>query len=42
MLRSLYAGASGLKSHQTKLDATGNNIANTNTVGYRGKSVESK
>lgn len=36
MLRSLYAGVSGIKNHQTKLDILGNNIANVNTVGFKG------
>jgi flagellar hook protein FlgE len=35
MLRSLYAGISGLRSHQTMLDVTGNNIANVNTTGFK-------
>ena len=35
MLRSLFSGISGLRSHQTMLDVTGNNIANVNTVGYK-------
>ena len=35
MLRSLYSGISGLRSHQTMLDVTGNNIANVNTAGYK-------
>ena len=39
MLRSLYSGATGLKSHQTKLDAIGNNISNVNTTGFRSKTV---
>ncbi|MDQ4213204.1 flagellar hook protein FlgE [Microbacterium capsulatum] len=39
MLRSLYSGISGLRSHQTMLDATGNNIANVNTVGFKASSV---
>lgn len=39
MLRSLYSGVTGLKSHQTKLDSIGNNIANVNTLGYRSKTV---
>ncbi len=38
MLRSLMAGVSGVKSHQTMLDVTGNNIANVNTTGFK-KSV---
>lgn len=36
MLRSLYAGVSGLKQHQTAMDVIANNIANVNTVGYKG------
>jgi flagellar hook protein FlgE len=35
MLRSLFAGISGLRSHQTMMDVTGNNIANVNTAGYK-------
>lgn len=35
MLRSLYSGISGLRSHQTMLDVTGNNIANANTTGFK-------
>jgi flagellar hook protein FlgE len=35
MLRSLFAGISGLRSNQTMLDVTGNNIANANTIGFK-------
>ncbi|GIO21973.1 flagellar basal body rod protein FlgG [Oceanobacillus sp. J11TS1] len=35
MLRSMYAGISGMKNSQTKLDVIGNNIANVNTTGYK-------
>ncbi|MGY1606462.1 MULTISPECIES: flagellar hook protein FlgE [unclassified Geodermatophilus] len=35
MLRSMFSAISGLRAHQTKLDVTGNNIANVNTVGYK-------
>ncbi len=35
MLRSLFAGISGLRVNQTMLDVTGNNIANANTTGYK-------
>lgn len=35
MMRSLFAGVSGLQSHQTRMDVIGNNIANVNTVGYK-------
>ncbi len=40
MLRSLYSGISGLRSHQTMLDVTGNNIANVNTIGFKAGSVQ--
>lgn len=35
MLRSLYAGVSGMRSNQTKMDVIGNNIANVNTTAYK-------
>ncbi|MEG1437095.1 MAG: flagellar hook-basal body complex protein [Oscillospiraceae bacterium] len=35
MMRALYSGVSGLKTHQTKMDVIGNNIANVNTYGYK-------
>ena len=35
MLRSLFAGISGLRAHQTMMDVTGNNIANVNTAGFK-------
>lgn len=35
MMKSLFSGVSGLKSHQTRMDVIGNNIANVNTVGYK-------
>lgn len=40
MLRSLYAGISGLRSHQTMLDVTGNNIANVNTTGFKASAAQ--
>jgi flagellar hook protein FlgE len=39
MLRSLFAGISGLRVNQVMLDVTGNNIANANTVGYKSSST---
>ncbi len=39
MMRSLYSGVAGLKTHQTKMDVIGNNIANVNTVGYKSQNV---
>ena len=35
MLRSLYAGVSGLRNNQTRMDVIGNNIANVNTVAFK-------
>lgn len=35
MLRSMFAGVSGLRSHQTMMDTVGNNISNINTHGYK-------
>jgi len=40
MLRSLFSGISGLRSHQTMLDVTGNNIANVNTTGFKSSQVQ--
>ena len=40
MLRSLYSGISGLRSHQAMLDVTGNNIANVNTTGFKASAVQ--
>ncbi|MBQ1721788.1 MAG: flagellar hook-basal body complex protein, partial [Lachnospiraceae bacterium] len=39
MMRSLYAGVSGLKTHQTKMDVIGNNISNVNTVAFKSSST---
>ncbi len=39
MMRSMYSGVSGLKTHQTKMDVIGNNIANVNTVAYKSQSI---
>ena len=35
MMRSLYAGVSGLQNHQIRMDVIGNNISNVNTVGFK-------
>ncbi|MCR5452597.1 MAG: flagellar hook-basal body complex protein, partial [Lachnospiraceae bacterium] len=35
MMRSLFSGVAGLKTHQTKMDVIGNNIANVNTVAFK-------
>ena len=36
---ALSAGVSGLKAHQAMLDVAGNNLANVNTMGFKGSSV---
>ena len=36
MMMSMFASVSGLKAHQTRMDVIGNNIANVNTVGFKG------
>ncbi len=35
MFKSLYSGVSGLSANLAKLDVIGNNIANSNTVGFK-------
>ncbi len=39
MMRSLFAGVAGLKTHQTRMDVIGNNIANVNTTAYKSQSM---
>ncbi len=39
MMRSLFAGVSGLRNHQVRMDVIGNNIANVNTIGYKAQRV---
>lgn len=41
-MRSFFAGVTGLRNHQVRMDAIGNNIANVNTVGYKGSRVTFK
>lgn len=36
MMRSMFSAISGLRGHQIMLDVTANNIANVNTIGYKG------
>lgn len=40
MLRSMFSGLAGLSNNQTGLDVVGNNIANVNTIGYKGSKIE--
>ena len=42
MMRSLYAGVSGLRNHQVRMDVIGNNIANVNTVAFKASRVTFK
>lgn len=35
MMRSLSSAVAGLRTHQTKMDVIGNNIANVNTYGFK-------
>ncbi len=39
MMRSLFSGVAGLKTHQTRMDVIGNNIANVNTTAYKSQSM---
>lgn len=39
MMRSLFAGVSGLRNHQVRMDVIGNNISNVNTVGFKASRV---
>lgn len=39
MMRSLFSGVAGLKTHQTRMDVIGNNIANVNTTAYKAKTM---
>ena len=40
MIQAIYAGVSALQSFQTGIDVLSNNIANVNTVGFKGSSTE--
>ncbi|MEC8929752.1 MAG: flagellar hook-basal body complex protein [Verrucomicrobiota bacterium] len=40
MIRSLNTGVLGIKQFQTSLDAIGNNLANINTIGFKGARVD--
>ncbi len=40
MMRSLYAGVSGLQNHQTRMDVIGNNVSNVNTYGFKRSRVD--
>jgi len=40
MTQGFYTGVSGIKSYQTAIDVTSNNLANVNTVGFRANTTE--
>ncbi len=35
MMRSMFAGVSGIRAHQIRMDVIGNNLANVNTTGFK-------
>ena len=35
MFKSLYSGVSGMSANMAQLDVIGNNIANSNTIGFK-------
>ena len=39
MMRALFAGVSGLRNHQARMDVIGNNIANVNTTAFKASRV---
>lgn len=40
MTQGYYAGLSGIQTHQYGIDVVSDNLANVNTIGYRGSSTE--
>ncbi|MGB9660803.1 MAG: flagellar hook-basal body complex protein [Moorellaceae bacterium] len=42
MMRSLFSAVAGLRTHQTRMDVIGDNIANVNTVGFKKSAVTFK
>lgn len=40
VMRSMFAGVSGLRAHQTMTDIVANNIANVNTVGFKASRIQ--
>jgi flagellar hook protein FlgE len=39
MIQAMYNGVSGLRAHKTQMDVVSNNIANINTIGFKGSRV---
>lgn len=42
MIRLMYSGVSGMRSHQTRMDIIGNNISNENTTAYKSARADFK
>lgn len=42
MMKSLYSGVAGMKTHNQRMDVIGNNISNVNTTGYKTSEVTFK
>ena len=42
MMKSLYSGVAGMKTHNQRMDVIGNNISNVNTTGYKTSAVTFK
>lgn len=42
MMKSLYSGVAGMKTHNQRMDVVGNNISNVNTAGYKAGTVTFK
>ncbi|MFT4005465.1 MAG: flagellar hook-basal body complex protein, partial [Lacrimispora sp.] len=42
MVKSMFSGVAGLRTHQAKMDIIGNNIANVNTWGFKAGSMSFK
>ncbi len=42
MMKSLYSGVAGMKTHNQRMDVIGNNVSNVNTTGYKTSTVTFK
>ncbi len=42
MMKSLYSGVAGMKTHNQRMDVIGNNVSNVNTTGYKASTVTFK
>ncbi len=41
-MKAMWSAASGMKNLQLKIDTISNNLANVNTIGFKGQRVEFK